>query len=220
MRVVFVGAGEVTVCAARLLIERDVEVVVVESDHEVIDGLSDQLDCGFLHGDGSKPTILREANPKQTDLLFCLTDNDQANILASLVGRSLGYRRVITSILDAAFEPLCRELGLQDTIVPSATIGRHLADLVSGVDTSALSSGIKGEARLYAFILNDPGIRTVDDLQLPAMAKAVCCYRGDEFSLADEQTRFRVGDEIVVLTHSKNLPELKGRWETDYTNAE
>ncbi|MCA9139034.1 MAG: TrkA family potassium uptake protein [Planctomycetales bacterium] len=220
MRVVFVGAGEVTICSARVMVERGVEVVIIESKREVIDLMSEQIDCGFLHGDGSKPAILREANPKQTDMLFCLTDNDQANILASLVGRSLGYRRVITSIQDADFEPICLELGLQDTIVPSATIGRYLADLVSGIDTCELSSSIKGEARLFAFILNEPEIQSLEDLQLPDQAMAVCCYRGDEFQLVDSQTRFRVGDEIVVLTHSQNLLQLRQRWEPEFTSAD
>ena len=39
-----------------------------------IDELSDEMDCSFLQGDGSRPDILREVNPEQTDILFCLTD--------------------------------------------------------------------------------------------------------------------------------------------------
>jgi trk system potassium uptake protein TrkA len=48
------------------------------------------------------PNILREVNPEQTDFLFCLTDSDQANVIASLVGRSLGFKRVVTSIRRSA----------------------------------------------------------------------------------------------------------------------
>ena len=61
-------------------------------------------------------------------MLFALTDNDQANILASLVGRSLGFKRVVTKIQDAELEHICKELGLEDIIVPSRTIGRFLAE--------------------------------------------------------------------------------------------
>jgi trk system potassium uptake protein TrkA len=60
------------------------------------------MDCSFLQGDGSQPDILREVNPEQTDFLFCLTDSDQANVIASLVGRSLGFNRVVTSIRRSA----------------------------------------------------------------------------------------------------------------------
>ncbi len=128
MRVVIIGASSLAVVTAKLMRERGEEVVIIEHDKDHIDALSEELDCGFLHGDGSKPAILREADPKGTDVLFALTDNDQANILASLVGRSLGFKRVVTKIQDAEFEHICKELGLEDIIVPSRTIGRFLAE--------------------------------------------------------------------------------------------
>lgn len=53
--------------------------------------------------------LLREADPSRTDFLFCLTGNDQTNILASLAGRSLGYGRVVPKIDDPEFEHLCIE---------------------------------------------------------------------------------------------------------------
>ena len=128
MRAVFIGAGSLAVVTAKLIRERGEEVVIIEQDKERIDALADELDCGFLHGDGSKPAMLREADPEHTDVLFALTGNDQANILASLVGRSLGFKRVVTKIDDDEFEHICKELGLEDVIVPTRTVGRYLAE--------------------------------------------------------------------------------------------
>lgn len=68
--------------------------------------MSEDMDCSCLQGDGSQPNILREVNPAQTDILYCLTDSDQANVIASLVGRSLGFKRVVTAVGDAQFEHL------------------------------------------------------------------------------------------------------------------
>jgi len=131
MRAVFIGAGALSVAAANLLRDKGEEVVIIEQDKERIDALSEEIDCGFLHGDGSKPAILREADPAGTDVLFALTGNDQANILASLVGRSLGFKHVVTKIEDPELEHICKELGLEDVIVPSRTIGRFLAERYS-----------------------------------------------------------------------------------------
>jgi trk system potassium uptake protein TrkA len=131
MRAVFIGAGALSVAAAKLLRDKGEEVVIIEQDKERIDALTEEIDCGFLHGDGSKPAMLREANPEGTQVLFALTGNDQANILASLVGRSLGFKRVVTKIEDPELEHLCKELGLEDLIVPSRTIGRFLAERYS-----------------------------------------------------------------------------------------
>jgi trk system potassium uptake protein TrkA len=212
MRIVFVGAGELTVRTAEHLIQRGHQVVIIEQDESVIDSLTEKLDCSFLQGDGSEPSILREVGPEQTDVLFNLTNEDQSNILASLVGRTLGFRRQITSIQNTDYLETCRELGLEDIIVPSRTISRYLADMVGGVDVLELSTIIKDTARFFTFYAGGDDAGPVGDLDLPEGAKVVCYYRDGQFALADEETALREEDEVVVLTHSDNLPELRERW--------
>ncbi|MDP8236137.1 MAG: NAD-binding protein [Candidatus Erginobacter occultus] len=129
----------------------------------------------FLQGDGSDPKVLKEVNPDQTDVLFCLTDDDRVNLIAGLVGRSLNFKRVIPSIREPAFDVICRELGLQDTVLPSLTVSRYLADMARGINTMELSSIIKGEARFFTFSVSRD-------------------------------------DEVVVMTHSRNLKALIERW--------
>jgi trk system potassium uptake protein TrkA len=213
MRTVFIGAGIVSIETARMLGNKGHEVIIIDTDKARIDELSEEMDCSFLQGDGSQPNILSEVNPKQTDFLFCLTDSDQNNLIASLVGRSLGFNRVVTSIGDTQFEVICRELGLKDTIIPSRTISRYLEDMVGGGENVELSTVIKDEARFFTFVAKEEDTVAAKDLKLPAGAKVICYYRDGKFSHADEETTFRKGDEIVVLTHSKNMPGLQERWQ-------
>jgi trk system potassium uptake protein len=213
MRTVFVGAGKVSIGTAKELIKKGHEVVIIENDKAKLDALSEEMDCSFLQGDGSQPNLLREVNPEHTDFLFCLTDSDQANVIASLIGRSLGFKRVVTGIGDPQFEGICHELGLKDTIIPSRTISRYLEDMVGGGENVELSTVIKGEARFFTFIAKEEDAVTAKDLKLPGNAKVICYYRDGKFSHADEETTFRIGDEVVILTHSKNMLALQERWE-------
>jgi trk system potassium uptake protein TrkA len=213
MRMVFVGASQLTVMTARLLVERGHAVVLIDSDKATVDRLSDELNCAFLHGDGSKPGILREAGPKETDVLFCLTNNDQVNILAALIGRSLGFKRVVPSIEDPELMSICHELGLEQTIIPDQTISRYLADVAVGLDVLELSTLIKGEARFFSFVATDREVGAVEDLHLPEAARVICYYRDGEFTLAEEQAKLRSGDEVVILTHSRHLAALRERWQ-------
>lgn len=213
MRTVFLGAGNVSVETAKALIKKGHEVVIIETDIAKIDELSEEMDCSFLQGDGSQPNLLREVNPGETDFLFCLTSSDQDNVIASLVGRSLGFHRVVTSIGDPQFEGICRELGLKDTIIPSRTISRYLEDMVGGGENVELSTVIKDQARFFTLIAKEEETVAVRDLKLPDGAKVVCYYRDGKFSPTDEKTTFRIGDEIVILTHSKNMPALHERWQ-------
>lgn len=219
MRVVFVGGGDLTVETASLLIDRKHEVVIIETDKAKIDELSDTLDCSFLHGDGSKPHILSEAGPEHADFLFCLTENDQHNIIAALVGRSLGYGHVVVQIYNSEYLNICQELDLENAITPSKTIGRYLADMVAGVDILQLSSLIKGEARILKIVIDQQTRGRVEDLDLPDEARAICLYRDDKFMLVDPGTTMHIDDEAIILTHSKHLATLTKRFRKEKNHA-
>jgi trk system potassium uptake protein TrkA len=140
------------------------------------------------------------------------------NLISSLVGRSLGFKRVIPSLQDPEFDGICRELGLKDTILPSQTISRYLADMVEGLDILELSTVIKGEARFFTFTVDKEKGNSVADLDLPKTARIICYYRDSRFYLVDDQTKLRKGDEVVILTHSENISDLRDRWEPKQAN--
>lgn len=213
MRIVFVGTNKISLTTGRTLSEVGHEVVFIEKNKEKIDKLADEMDCGFILGDGSSPDILQEVGPKQTDFIFCMTDNDRDNIIAGLVGRSLGYSKVIVKIEDLAYEHICSELGLKDVIVPTSTISRYLVDMIMGRDATELTRVIRGDARFYTFVAGEQENDTViKDLDLPKKAKIICYYREGRFYLAHHDTRLETGDEVVLLTHVDMLETLQKKW--------
>ncbi len=209
MRIAFIGSSRLAVETARNLLKRGNEVVIIEKEKARIEELSADLDCGFLHGDGSKPAVLREADPGHTDILFCLTDNDEVNIIASLVGRSLGFARVVTKIEDRELDHICTELGLENTIVPTRTIARFLTDMAAGRDPLELSTMIRGDARVFSFVARAEHEKEIKALELPKRARVIFFYRDEKFSWAEADTKLQKGDEVIVLTHSENLPDLR-----------
>ena len=212
MRAVFIGASRLTVMTTRLLLDRGHEVVIIERTRETIDELSGQLDCGFLHGDGSKPAILKEASPDEASLLFCLTSDDETNILASLVGRSLGFGRIVTKIEDPELEHICIELGLEDTIIPTRTISRYLSEMITGQDILELSGMVGEDTRFFAFLAREDDAGKIADLELPDRARVSYFYRDGKLHLPDGDTKLKKGDEVVVVCHRDALEELTDRW--------
>ena len=146
MRAIFVGASPLTVMAARRLLKGGHDVVIIEEDKERISTLSETLDCGFIHGDGSRPAVLEELSPGESDMLFCLSSEDQDNIIASLVAQTMDFKRVITKIEDPDFQVICTKLGLDDVIVPDRDVGeRH--GVARGVAEKHLDGDRVGGAR-------------------------------------------------------------------------
>jgi trk system potassium uptake protein TrkA len=211
MRAVFVGASPATLAAVRVLLDRNHEVVIVEQDREVIESL-DELDCGVLHGDGSRPAILKETDPENTDFLFCLTTNDQTNIIASLVGRSLGFSRVVTRIENEEFEHVCLELGLVDTIVPEVTVARHLADMMEGRNPLELSAALGSDARLVSFVLDREHEGRIEDIEMPGDSRIVCLYRDEELIFAERDLALEKGDKVVALARTEDADALSEEW--------
>jgi trk system potassium uptake protein TrkA len=212
MRAVIIGASTIGVMTAKLLLKRNHDVILVDSSKETIQELQEDLDCGFLHGDGSKPAILKETDPNGTDVLFCLTGNDHVNIIAGLVGKSLGFARCVVKIEDPQFDHICLELGLDDTIVPAQTASRYLADMIAGKDLLELSTLIKGNARMFSFVVNRDQEGPVEDLQLPDNTRIICVYRNEDFLLPNAGMALQVDDEVVMITHTNHLEELEKRF--------
>jgi trk system potassium uptake protein TrkA len=211
-RVVIVGGGTLAMATTRLLVRRGHEVVVVERDGEAAERLGASEECGVVHGDGTRPAVLADAGPDETDVLLALTGDAQTNLIAGLVGRSVGFGRVVTRIEDEEFEHVALGLGLTDTIVPARTIGRYLTDMVEGRDVLELSSAIKSDARVFTFVAREQDAGPVESLDLPEGARVSHLYRDGAFRIADPKTEIRVDDEVVLLSHRSDLEEIEGRF--------
>ena len=53
------------------------------------------------------------------------------------------------------------------------------------------------------------------EMNLPTESRAVCYYRANKFLLPQEDTKFKEGDEVVIITHRKHIPELEERWKAE-----
>jgi len=212
MRIVFVGAGSTALASARQLIQKGHDVIIIERDKARIEELSAELDCGFIHGDGTRPDILREADTAAIDVLLCLTSMDQNNILGSLVGKVEKIPHIITKLEDTQFEKVAIALGLDNIVLPSQAVARHIVDIIEAHDTLETSPVIKGDARIFSFIATDEHVGPVSGLELPAQARAICLYRGGKMTFVDEATKLRAGDEVVVMAHSDVATELHKRF--------
>src|SRR6056297_1223442 len=100
MRIVIVGASALGEAAARKLIDGEHDVVMVDPDRRRLEEMAESHDLGVIHGDGTLPSVLREAGGENFDALLALTESDEANILCAMVGRSVGYEKVVPKIVN------------------------------------------------------------------------------------------------------------------------
>ena len=213
MRAAFIGSNSLTLSTAELLLEEGHAVIIIERDRDRIDALSERLDAGFVHGDGTMPDVLRDAEPENTDVLFCLMESDQTNILAGLIGRSLGFARVVPRVNDPQFQRIAAELGLEDSIMPNRAVAAHLKQMLSGGKSLELSSAIRGEAAIFSLTVEDTEKGPIEELDLPERTRFVCLYRNEQLYLPHEVKALKPGDEVILITSHQELAELEERFE-------
>ena len=218
MRIVLVGASALTVATARALLDRKHDVVIIDKDQARLEELEQELDCGLMHGEGSRPSVLKEAGPENTDALLCLGEDDQNNIIASLVGLELGFPRVVTKIEDPEYQPICRHLGLSAIIVPDLEVGRSIADMVEGEEKTSLSARLSGDLRFFTFIAGKDQAVRCEELDLPDYARVMAVTSDERSVLGQPDTQINEGDEVVLITDAKHAPALRKRFANNKEN--
>lgn len=212
MRAIFVGASTLTVMTTGRLIKAGHDVVIIDKDEERIAELSETLDCGFIHGDGSRPAVLEELSAGERDLLFCLSNDDQDNIIASLVGQTMHFGRVITKIEDPDFQGICTKLGLENVLVPDRDVAERLADMLEGHDVAELDAAVESGIRFFQFIVRDKDAGRIGSIDLPGQARIIVITRGDESLIVDDDDQLREDDRALVVAHRKDIDKLKKRF--------
>ena len=89
MRVIIVGAGEVGYNIAKFLASEEIDIVMIDRDGEKLRNISEELDIATIEGEGSDPSIFKEAGAKNADILIAVTNSDETNMIACLLGKAL-----------------------------------------------------------------------------------------------------------------------------------
>ncbi|KAA5707802.1 Trk system potassium transporter TrkA, partial [Klebsiella pneumoniae] len=85
-------------------IESRYQVKIIERSPLRCRHLSDTLDSTIvLNGSASDRDLLLEENIGETDVFLALTNDDEANIMSSLLAKRLGASKVMTLINNPAY---------------------------------------------------------------------------------------------------------------------
>ncbi len=118
-RVFIVGGKQLGIRIAEILEERNVHVKLCERDLDRCEKLSTILDKTIvIHGDGTDQSTLMEENVEGIDAFLTLTNHDEDNIIASVLARRLGVRKVVALINRLSYLPMVQRLRINTTVSP------------------------------------------------------------------------------------------------------
>jgi trk system potassium uptake protein TrkA len=96
--VIIVGAGEVGWYLAERLGSERHDVVVVEQDEKIAAMIGEELDVQVVVGNACHPSVLVAAGVDRARLLAGVTQNDEVNLIASMIAKQHGVDRTVVRI--------------------------------------------------------------------------------------------------------------------------
>jgi len=81
MNIIICGAGRVGFTIAKLLVEQNHSITVVDQSSEDIQKINDSLDVKAIVGKATYPSVLERANANESDMIIAVTKNDEINML-------------------------------------------------------------------------------------------------------------------------------------------
>jgi len=133
-RVFIVGGKQAGIWVAQELERHGVKVKLIERDAERCAKIAEMLtDTIVIHGDGTDQATLEEENIEDVDAFLALTNHDEDNIIASLLARRLGARKVVALINRLNYLPMVQRLGINTSVsLRLATVDRVLQHVRKG----------------------------------------------------------------------------------------
>jgi trk system potassium uptake protein TrkA len=159
-------------------------------------------DAMVLHGDALDPNILEEAHVGVTEAIVAVTNDDETNILVSLLAKRYGCQRALTLINNMNYAPLITTLGVDAVVSPRAiTASTILQHIRRGRVRAVYSLGTGFGELIEAEILETSSLagRAIRDADLPEGVLFGAVVRGAEVIIPRADTLVRAGDRVVMF---------------------
>ena len=214
-RLLIFGGGNIGLFLAQE-IERDHEWVkakIIETDRDRAEQIASELErTTVIQGDVLDPEILEEAAVGVTETVVAVTNDDETNILASLLAKRYGCKRAITLINSGTYEPLISSLEIDVAVSPRnitvSTILQHVRrGRIHSVHTLREGFGelIEAEALETSELVGKP----LRDVKLPAGVLLGAIVRDGEMICPKGSTIVQAKDRVVLFATSEVIRKVE-----------
>jgi trk system potassium uptake protein TrkA len=223
-RITIVGGGNIGKRVAQAL-ERNYQVKLIDHNPDRTRAISNELSKTMvLCGDAADEELLLEENIEKTDVFCALTNDDEANILSSMLAKRLGARKAITLINRAAYVDLIQSGEIDIALSPQqSTIGSLLAHVRRG-DVVKVHSLRRGAAEAIEAIahgdINTSRVvgRKIEELKLPPGTTIGAIVRNREVIIAHHDTLIESEDHVILfLVDKARIPDVERLFQVSIT---
>lgn len=210
-RIMIAGGGNIGLRLASA-IENDYHVKLIEYSYDRCKQLSELLSNTIvLNGSASDSELLVAESIEDIDVFCALTNDDEANIMASMLAKRLGARKVITLITNPAYVDLVQGGDIDIALSPQQiTIGSLLTHVRKG-DVSNVHSLRRGAAEALELVARGDARsskvvgKRIDRIDLPEGVTIGAIMRGEKVLIAHSDVVIESDDHVIVFVTDKRF---------------
>lgn len=210
-RVMIAGGGNIGRRLAAAL-ENDLQVKLIDHNKTNSARLAAELHKTLIIvGDATDEELLGDENIGDMDVFCALTNDDEDNIMASLLAKRMGARKVIALINRASYVDLVQGGKIDIAVSPAqATIGPLLAHVRRG-DMAVVHSLRRGAAEaLEAVVHGDAKTsklvsRRIEEVKWPEDVTVGAIIRGEQVIIAHHDTLIESEDHLILFVPNKRM---------------
>jgi trk system potassium uptake protein TrkA len=213
-RVFVLGGKQAGIQVAQELESRGVAVKLFERDAKRCEKISTILkDTVVVHADGTDAATLTEENIHGVNAYLALTNDDEDNLIASMLARRLGARKVVALINRLNYLPMAQRLGISTSVSPRlVTVDRILQFVRKGRVLSVTTfreeeaEAIELEAQPNSRYVGRP----LKDVRLPREAIVAAVVRPDGTAIVPRgDSMIHPGDRVIFFTLEGTVSRLE-----------
>ena len=205
MYIVICGGGKLGSILAQRLREDKHQVCIIDRSESVCGELSRDLENIYvICGNGTSPSILKEAKMDRADVCVGTTAADEDNIIFCRLGKCMfGVKRTVARVSNPKHLPLYKQMGVDIPVDSTSIIAQIVEEEASFFDVIKLFAVQKG--RLSIMRLDIPETSPVinkelKDIKLPKNSVLASILRGSDIIIPSGNTRINAADEVLAVT--------------------
>ena len=207
------GAGRVGAAVASRLADLKYRVKVIDRNPQHCTDLAQTLDNVLvLNTDGTDVDTLKSEGIADGDVFIGATQDEQTNILCSLLAKSYGAKRGIALVNQPQFVTLAPDLGVDACISPRMATAGAILKYVRRGEVLSMAMVEQSDSEVLELILpagSDVAHRPLRSIHVPRGAIIGAIVRDDEVIIPSGDDHLEPDDHVIVFT----LPEAVGRVE-------
>ena len=208
-RIVIAGGGNIGYRLAKAL-EKQYNIKIIEFSEERCQYISERLDKTIvLNGSATDQDLLLEENIERSDVFLALTNDDEVNIMALLLAKKLGARKVMTLINNPVYADLVQGGEIDIAISPQQATTSILLSHVRRGDTVKAHSLRRGAAEAMEIVVHGDSktskvvSRTIEEIKSPPGVTLAALVRDGEVIIAHHDTVVKNNDHAIVFVVDK-----------------